>query len=672
MCGRLCQITSVFAALLFWAQGADAKAPPAPPVPICSLYGEGFYYVPGTDTCIKFTPVKIGSYVRVDCFTNYSTGIIYTATTGGGTVPGSQPTGGWNISTAIEHYWTPSLRTSVLGSGGSDYFDTPRYGNGTGGLGGSLSRDDYNFGRIDGLNFGLSKWGALGNYTGNDSSYGGGSQNSLMRQGLNYRFNNEPRTNSNTGNEVGDIPSNFIVPGTWSGYGPFRGPAFDNNFSSWTAPNGWRPDDVFTGQRFPNDLSFGKPLYEVKFGKHGKGISDISAQFISGYALFEDTSRRSTGFDWTVFYPTDKTTSLNLGIAQAFADFVAPEPVPRRLYEPSGSLFRTQQTSDQPVYEIYMGFAELLGAMLGGARLESGEPPPPMILGLDQATIDSVVENIGPDVVPVVGDLGGPFVFGFNIGAIDVSPIPAGANPPDAQVNVNVASNSTGDDGPKNADSKGKGPSPVTKPPIVLKLFTNKPALPVQGKPRPQTDVGFDQNPAECLVDPNGKCTMTVVASERRFYGLAGGSPDYTVNLAMPFATSIVWREPDGAQPATTESIRQRMPALPPEVRAKTRSFSIGDKKFSQAMIEASTFNPSPDRWKDYLGPAPAPAGKSKKRSDKGGGPMDSFAQGYFVAVSDPCGTKEPAAYVEGEPMVLSGTKARDLPEATIHLGTIR
>jgi len=44
------------------AQAADmpVKAKPAEYVKICTLYGAGFYYIPGTDTCIK-----IGGYVRV-------------------------------------------------------------------------------------------------------------------------------------------------------------------------------------------------------------------------------------------------------------------------------------------------------------------------------------------------------------------------------------------------------------------------------------------------------------------------------------------------------------------------------------------------------------------------------------------------------------------------------
>jgi hypothetical protein len=45
------------------AQAADlpVKAKAVEYVKVCSLYGAGFYYIPGTDTCIK-----IGGYVRVD------------------------------------------------------------------------------------------------------------------------------------------------------------------------------------------------------------------------------------------------------------------------------------------------------------------------------------------------------------------------------------------------------------------------------------------------------------------------------------------------------------------------------------------------------------------------------------------------------------------------------
>ena len=45
------------------ASAADLpiKAKPVEYVRICSLYGAGFFFIPGTDTCIK-----IGGYLRVD------------------------------------------------------------------------------------------------------------------------------------------------------------------------------------------------------------------------------------------------------------------------------------------------------------------------------------------------------------------------------------------------------------------------------------------------------------------------------------------------------------------------------------------------------------------------------------------------------------------------------
>jgi hypothetical protein len=51
------------------AQAADlpVKAKPVEYVKVCSLYGAGFWYVPGTDTCLK-----IGSFVRVQTATNNS------------------------------------------------------------------------------------------------------------------------------------------------------------------------------------------------------------------------------------------------------------------------------------------------------------------------------------------------------------------------------------------------------------------------------------------------------------------------------------------------------------------------------------------------------------------------------------------------------------------------
>ena len=69
------------AAGLVWAAGAQAadlpsrKAAPVEYVKVCSAYGAGFFYIPGTDTC-----VKLGGYVRAEY--EYSPGRDVFSTTG--------------------------------------------------------------------------------------------------------------------------------------------------------------------------------------------------------------------------------------------------------------------------------------------------------------------------------------------------------------------------------------------------------------------------------------------------------------------------------------------------------------------------------------------------------------------------------------------------------------
>jgi hypothetical protein len=60
------------------AQAADmpVKAKPVEYVKVCSLYGEGFFYVPGTDTCLK-----LGGYLRVQAETGAGNGGIVTGST---------------------------------------------------------------------------------------------------------------------------------------------------------------------------------------------------------------------------------------------------------------------------------------------------------------------------------------------------------------------------------------------------------------------------------------------------------------------------------------------------------------------------------------------------------------------------------------------------------------
>src|SRR3982751_2633210 len=69
------------------AQAADlpVKAKPVEYVKICTIYGAGFYYIPGTDTCIK-----IGGYLRFEVDHN----------AGGTFSPGVSPGG-----SAAQHVW---------------------------------------------------------------------------------------------------------------------------------------------------------------------------------------------------------------------------------------------------------------------------------------------------------------------------------------------------------------------------------------------------------------------------------------------------------------------------------------------------------------------------------------------------------------------------------------
>ncbi len=63
------------------AQAADLplKAKPIQYVKVCSLYGAGFYYIPGTDICLK-----VGGYLRAEADVN--AGGTLTAAVGPGSV----------------------------------------------------------------------------------------------------------------------------------------------------------------------------------------------------------------------------------------------------------------------------------------------------------------------------------------------------------------------------------------------------------------------------------------------------------------------------------------------------------------------------------------------------------------------------------------------------------
>ena len=62
------------------AQAADlpVKAKPVEYVKICSLYGDGFYYIPGSQTCLK-----ISGYIRADYGYNVDTNVVHVYGTNG-------------------------------------------------------------------------------------------------------------------------------------------------------------------------------------------------------------------------------------------------------------------------------------------------------------------------------------------------------------------------------------------------------------------------------------------------------------------------------------------------------------------------------------------------------------------------------------------------------------
>src|SRR5579871_4368347 len=61
-------VAGLFVAQSAYAADLPLKAKAVEYVKVCSLYGAGFWYIPGTDTCIK-----IGGYLRVD--TTFNGGI---------------------------------------------------------------------------------------------------------------------------------------------------------------------------------------------------------------------------------------------------------------------------------------------------------------------------------------------------------------------------------------------------------------------------------------------------------------------------------------------------------------------------------------------------------------------------------------------------------------------
>src|SRR6476620_4237101 len=88
------------------AQAADlpVKAAPVQYVKICTLYGDGFYYIPGQDTCIR-----IGGYVRAD----YGINAGGSTAVGSGIVPGTTVTATDGLRTRSSQQYSSAHRADV-------------------------------------------------------------------------------------------------------------------------------------------------------------------------------------------------------------------------------------------------------------------------------------------------------------------------------------------------------------------------------------------------------------------------------------------------------------------------------------------------------------------------------------------------------------------------------
>ncbi|QIG97667.1 porin [Bradyrhizobium sp. 6(2017)] len=189
------------------AQAADlpVKAKAVEYVKVCSLYGPGFYYIPGTDTCIK-----LGGYLRVDVVAN--TNSDDSGNTSGAAGANNRFTNGYtwrsrealsiDTRTATEYgvvrtyFYTPfSWTTDSYGPGaaaGSTIYSpigtSPAPGNATGGgIGGGNIGVNYAFIQFAGFTVGkaISQFSSpWNNYPGNnfDGLVGGGGTTTGVNQ----------------------------------------------------------------------------------------------------------------------------------------------------------------------------------------------------------------------------------------------------------------------------------------------------------------------------------------------------------------------------------------------------------------------------------------------------------------------------------------------------------
>ena len=97
-------VVGFFAASVAQAADLPAKAKPVQYVKICTLYGEGYYYIPGSDTCIRF-----GGYIRAQYGWNAGNN-----TLGGGIVPGTTLTATDGLRNRSSSEYSSAHRADVI------------------------------------------------------------------------------------------------------------------------------------------------------------------------------------------------------------------------------------------------------------------------------------------------------------------------------------------------------------------------------------------------------------------------------------------------------------------------------------------------------------------------------------------------------------------------------
>jgi hypothetical protein len=187
-------------AAIVGAQAADlpVKAKAVQYVKVCSLYGAGFYYIPGTDTCIK-----LGGYIRVDA--NINANNYNSPTWNESSGSGAVPAGAFGTGSRNSDYYTTRARAQLnLDTRTATEYGVVRtywssnfeHSSGFGPSSGNLTMD-FGFVQFAGFTFGKAisgfqtPWSAYGANT-NSSAFMGGTDNAtgITQAAYTFQFGN--------------------------------------------------------------------------------------------------------------------------------------------------------------------------------------------------------------------------------------------------------------------------------------------------------------------------------------------------------------------------------------------------------------------------------------------------------------------------------------------------